>query len=69
MEEDIRAFFVKILNSVSLIILWAFFTVAIGLYNNWLIPEKSWGWKQAIFYSIVIAAMIWIIRKMIKIWK
>lgn len=69
MEDDIRAFFVKIMNSVSLILLWAFFTIAIGLYNNWLIPQIAWGWKQVVFYSIVMISMIWIFRKMIKIWK
>ena len=69
MEEDIRQFFIKILNSVSWVLLWAFVTVALGLYNNLLIPEKEWGLPQVLFYVIVITSFVFLIRKLIKLWR
>lgn len=69
MEEDIRQFFIKILNSVSLVLLWAFVTVALGLYNNLLIPEKKWGLPQLLFYIIAVTSFIYLVRKLIKLWR
>ncbi len=69
MEEDIQGFFIKIINSISHVLLWAMTVLGVGLYKHFLIPEKEWGLTQLIFYVFSIRYLIWLIRKLIKIWK
>lgn len=69
MEEDIQAFFIKIINSISQVLLWAMIVLGVGLYKHLLVPENEWGYPQLLFYIFSIGYLIWLIKKLIKIWK
>jgi hypothetical protein len=69
MEEDVQGFFLKIINSISLVLLWAMMVLGVGIYKHLLIPDKGWGYPQLLFYIFSISFLIWLIRKLIIIWK
>lgn len=68
-EPDVRHFLVSIAKIVSLTLMWLMLTLGLGLYNNWLIPKGSLGWPNYVFYIIVVATFVLLIRKLIEFWK
>lgn len=68
-EINIRDFFLKIVNSVSIVILWAMIVIGLGIYKHWLIPNNGWGYPQFIFYVFSIASLLLVIKRLIKLWK
>jgi hypothetical protein len=69
MEEDVKRFFNRIIVSVSMVLLWLLFTLGLGIYNKWLIPEKKWEWTNYVFYAIALSTLILVIRKLIHFWR
>lgn len=68
MEEDVKKFFSRIINSVSLVLLWLFMFLGVGIYKKWLIPENGMGWQNIVFYVLAAVTLVLLIRKLISYW-
>lgn len=68
MEEDVKKFFSRIINSVSLVLLWLFMFLGVGIYKKWLIPENGIGWVNIVFYVLALVTLVLLIRKLIAFW-
>ena len=62
MEEDVKKFFSRIINSVSLVLLWLFMFLGVGIYKKWLIPVNI------VFYVLALVTLVLLIRKLIAFW-
>lgn len=69
MEEDVKRFFKRIILSASMVLLWLLFTLGLGLYNKWLVPDRTPDWTHVVFYLIAVSTLILMIRKLIQFWQ
>ena len=68
MEDEVKDFLKRIVWTASLIFLWLTTTVAIGAYNNLLVPEHGIGIGNIIFYIWMGGSLAGIIYLLIRIW-
>lgn len=69
MEDDTKDFLKRIVWTVSSGLAWLFFTLGLGAYNGWMVPEHGIRTANIIFYvwaAISTTALIWF---NLRIWK
>jgi len=69
MEEDMRAFFIRILQSIAVILLWMLVNIFIGIYKELAFFTGMPGWKNWLFYGFFLASGIFVARHLYKKWK
>lgn len=69
MEDDASDFLKRVVWSISSGLVWLIFTLGIGTYNEWLVPEHGIRAANIIFWcwmAISFGVVIWI---NVRIWK
>jgi predicted membrane channel-forming protein YqfA (hemolysin III family) len=69
MDPLVTGFLKRISKSILLVLLWLMALVLAGVKWNLLFVENGWNWKHIVFYVVMIAALVWIVFTIIKIWK
>ena len=54
MEDETREFLVRILNTVSLVLLWMIANVFIGIYKGFAFFEHSPAWPNYVYYAFLL---------------
>lgn len=68
-ESETRAFFILIANSIGLVVLWMILNVLFGIYLEYAFFETAPSWKNILYYIISIAALVWVIKRLVSKWK
>lgn len=69
MEDDTRAFFVLIANSIALILIWMIANILVGIYWNYAFFDESPTWKNIVYYIVSLTVLVFIGRHIIRKWK
>lgn len=69
MEDDTRAFFVLIANSIALLLVWMIANILVGIFWNYAFFEGSPSWKNIVYYIISFIVFGFIARHIIRKWK
>jgi hypothetical protein len=69
MEDDVKDYLKRIVWSVSLGLLWLTTTLALGAYNQLLVPEHKLGIGNIIFYIWTAGSLAGLIYLLLRIWK
>ena len=69
MEDDTRGFLIKIVNTVSIVLLWMLINVFIGIYKNYAFFEGSPDWTNYLYYFFFLASLIVLIIHLKRRWK
>ncbi len=69
MEPDIRAFLIRIVQSISMGILWLLLNMSIGIYFGFAFFEGSPTIGNYIYYVAFLASLFFLIKYLIKKWK
>ena len=69
MEDETRAFFVLIVNTISLVLLWMIVNVLAGIYFGLGFFETSPDWKNVVYYTSSLVALFFILRHIKRKWK
>ncbi|WP_298296850.1 hypothetical protein [Hydrotalea sp.] len=69
MEEDIRAFFIKIINTIAAILLWLFINIALGLKLKFAEVQQHFTIGNTLFYIWVILSGAFVFYYVVKIWR
>ncbi|MBC7933858.1 MAG: hypothetical protein H7Y86_00670 [Rhizobacter sp.] len=69
MEDDTRAFFVLIANSIALLLIWMIANILVGIYWNYAFFDGSPGWKNIVYYIVSLVAFGFLARHIIRKWK
>ncbi len=69
MEDDTRAFLVRIMQTVSLVMLWMLVNVYIGIYKDYGFFEERPNWTNYLFYAFLIITFILLLRHLRRKWK
>ncbi|MBL7729578.1 MAG: hypothetical protein JNM88_00250 [Chitinophagaceae bacterium] len=68
-DDNVKQFFVKIMNSVALGLLWLMACVTAGLYYELGYSAGKPVIYTILFYIIAVATLVLLIRYLIKTWK
>jgi membrane protein YdbS with pleckstrin-like domain len=68
-DNDVKDFFVKILNSVALTLMWALAAVTAGLYFKLAIPGSTSMMVTVIFYILLAVTFFGLVRYLYRTWK
>jgi len=69
MEDETRAFLIRILNTISLVLLWMMLNTFIGIYLGLGFFEGTPNWKNWIFYAWFIGSLFFLLRHLKKKWE
>lgn len=68
MEEDTRTFLIRIVNTISWVLIWMFSNMILGIYNGFAFFEQSPDWKNLLYYCFLIFSFAALLRYLIKKW-
>ena len=69
MDPEVRKYFIKILNSFVMGLLWMLSIATAGFYFNLAVPQGSMQWYNLLFYALFLlsfGALIWFY---FRVWK
>ena len=69
MEDDTKAFLVRIMQTVSIVLLWMMVNVFIGIYKNYAFFEDRPDWKNYLYYFFFLASLTALIIHLKRKWK
>lgn len=69
MDPDVRKYFIKILNSFVIGLLWMLAVSTFGLYFGWALFEEGSRGHNIIFYTFFGLSFLFLIRYYYKSWK
>jgi hypothetical protein len=69
MEEETKSFLVRIMQTVSIVLLWMMVNVFIGIYKNYAFFDDRPDWKNYLYYVFFLASLLGLIIHLKRKWK
>ncbi len=69
MEDETRAYLIKIANTIAVILLWMMLNVFFGIYKQLGFFENKPGWQNWLYYVLAVASLVWVILHIRRKWK
>ena len=69
MEEETKAFLVKIIQTISLVMLWMLINVYIGIYKDYGFFVDRANWTNYLFYAFFLISLVLLIWHLRRKWK
>jgi hypothetical protein len=69
MEDETRQFLIKIVQTISIIILWMMLNVFFGLYKQLGFFTNKPGWQNWLYYVLAVVSLIWLVIHIKRKWK
>lgn len=69
MDPEVKRYFRRILNSISIGVFWLMTLVGLGLSLGMAIVENGWAWYNYVFYGFAAISFIVFIRILDRIWR
>ena len=68
MEEDAKAFLLRVVRSLTAALLWLFVNMTLGIYIGLLLFDRSPSTANIIFYIWFLLSIVLLIRYLMKTW-
>ena len=69
MEGETKAFLVKIIQTISIVMLWMLINVYIGIYKDYGFFEDRPNWTNYLFYAFFLISLVLLIWHLRRKWK
>lgn len=69
MEDDTKAFLIRILQTVSIVLLWMMVNVFIGIYKNYAFFEARPNWTNYLYYAFFLISLTALLIHLKRKWK
>ena len=69
MEDETRLFLIRIMQTVSILLLWMMVNVFIGIYKGYAFYEKGPGSANYLYYAFLLISFIFLIIHLKRKWK
>ena len=69
MEAATRQFFIRLANSIALLLLWMIGNLLVGIYWKYAFPEHGFSWKNGLYFLISVASFVWLFLRIKRSWK
>ena len=68
-EPETREFLLRIVSTISAIVLWMVIHVFIGIYLEYAFYDPKPTWKNLIYYAFVLITLFYLVKYLRKKWK
>ncbi|MDB5202101.1 MAG: hypothetical protein JWQ27_1510 [Ferruginibacter sp.] len=68
MEDETRDFFVRIINSIAMSLIWMISQVLVGIYWGYGFFSGSPTWQNLLYYVFFVITLLLLIRYLRKKW-
>lgn len=69
MEDETKAFLVKIMQTISLVLLWMLVNVFIGIYKNYAFFDYRPNWANYLYYAFFLISLVSLLIHLRHKWK
>jgi hypothetical protein len=69
MDHEVKVYFRKIMKSFSAGLFWMMLVVTAGLFFKLGYLDRGWHWYNAVFYGLLLASFILLLRFYFRVWK
>jgi len=69
MDKELKAFFLRILYSLTAFVVWLVVVMTGGIYLGWFFFENNMKTGNIVFYSFLVLSFVWLMWYLIKLWK
>jgi hypothetical protein len=69
MEDETRDFLMRILNTISMVLIWMLLMVFFGFYKDYAFFEARPNWTNYLFYTLALISFIMLIIYLRRKWK
>jgi hypothetical protein len=69
MEDETRDFLMRILNTISMVLIWMLLMVFFGFYKDYAFFETRLNWTNYLFYTLALISFIMLIIYLRRKWK
>lgn len=69
MEDETRTFLVRIVQTISIVMLWMLVNVFIGIYKGFGFFDTAPNWKNYLFYIFFLASGVALVVHLRRKWK
>jgi hypothetical protein len=69
MEPEVQDFLKRIVNSLSMALIWMMANMVAGIKYNLAFFDKYPTWKNYIYYAAALISLFFLIRYLIKKWR
>ncbi|RYZ31011.1 MAG: hypothetical protein EOO10_00670 [Chitinophagaceae bacterium] len=68
MEDDARAFLLKVVRSLSMALTWLFINMTLGIYNELMMFDDKPTTGNIIYYIWLVLSLAFLIRFLVRTW-
>jgi len=68
-EDETREFLVRILQTISIVLLWMMLNVFFGFYKDYAFFINHPNWTNYLFYILSAASLVWLIIHLKRKWR
>ncbi len=68
-EYDTKAFLIRILQTISVVILWMMVNVFFGIYKDYAFFIDHPNWTNYLFYILSFASLVLLVIHLMRKWK
>ena len=69
MEEDPRPYFITIINTIGIVLLWMMTQVIAGIYFGFGFIGEHRTWQHVLYYLYFVGSLLWVARYVVRKWK
>jgi len=69
MEDETKAFLIRIMQTISLVLLWMLINVFIGIYKDYAFFENRPNWTNYLYYAFFLISLFFLIVHLRRKWK
>ncbi len=69
MEDETKEFLVRIIQTISLVLIWMLVNVYVGIYKDYAFFDKRLNWTNYLFYALSLISLVVLLRYLWKKWK
>lgn len=69
MEDETRTFLVRIMQTLSIVLLWMMIHVFVGIYKGYAFFDTKPDWTNYLYYVFFLASLIVLIIHLKRKWK
>ncbi len=69
MEDETRLFLIRIMQTVSIVLVWMMVNVFIGIYKGYAFFADKPDWKNYLYYAFLLISLIALLIHLKRKWK
>lgn len=69
MEPDTRFFLIRIVNTISMVLIWMFSNMVLGIYNGFAFFDESPDWRNYLYYGFLLLSFVALLIYLRKKWR